>query len=402
MTQSGARSPVPAAGSHTSTPQWQTFEVRMRRRRAERCLMRADVAFSAGFLEDARAATDEAKELDPAWTAVAEMEERLAAGVTLPDLILRTEPVEVELTQNHAQKSGHGFLLTVALTLASVVLVAVAALGWRAGAYSLGLAPASSRAAATLAADPVVDAELEPALPAPVVPAPVPPAPAEPVAVSTSGLSEPAATKAPAVAGTGVKPPSAAATYVAPPGELARDARPAATNVIPPPVVNEPNVRSPQDDPVAAFKPPVVETAPLAAALPSSPAIPVSTPEPAAPNPSLTPEAIAAVDARSAVRATLARYEAAYSALNVSAARAVWPAVDERALARAFDGLSSQRVALDRCDVSVAGGTAKAICSGSAEWTPKVGGGQRRQNRRWAFELANASGTWQIVRADAR
>jgi hypothetical protein len=172
--------------------------------------------------------------------------------------------------------------------------------------------------------------------------------------------------------------------------------------VVPPPALNEPNVRSPQGDPVAAFKPPVVEAAPLAAALPSSPAIPVSAPEPATPNPTLTPEAIAAVDARSAVRAALARYEAAYTSLNASAARAVWPAVDERALARAFDGLSSQRVELDRCDVTVTGSTAHALCSGSAEWTPKVGGGQRRQNRRWAFELANASGAWQIVRADAR
>jgi hypothetical protein len=108
------------------------------------------------------------------------------------------------------------------------------------------------------------------------------------------------------------------------------------------------------------------------------------------------------VDARAAVRATLARYEAAYSNLNVSAARAVWPAVDERALSRAFDGLSSQHVALDRCDVTVTGPTAHATCSGSAEWTPKVGGGQRRQSRRWAFDLANAGGTWQIVRADAR
>jgi hypothetical protein len=145
----------------------------------------------------------------------------------------------------------------------------------------------------------------------------------------------------------------------------------------------------------------------MSAALLSSPSIPVSAPPSFAPEPSpaarpLTPEAIADVDARSAVRATLARYEAAYSGLDVSAARAVWPAVDERALAKAFDGLSSQRVALDRCDVSVAGGTAKAICSGSAEWTPKVGGGQRRQSRRWAFELANAGGSWQIVRADAR
>jgi hypothetical protein len=108
------------------------------------------------------------------------------------------------------------------------------------------------------------------------------------------------------------------------------------------------------------------------------------------------------VDARAAVRATLARYEAAYTGLNVAAARAVWPAVDERALSRAFEGLASQRVALDNCDVTVTGGTARATCSGVAEWTPKVGGGQRRQNRRWAFDLTNTGGAWQIVRADAR
>ena len=172
--------------------------------------------------------------------------------------------------------------------------------------------------------------------------------------------------------------------------------------MIPPPALTDANVRPPQDDPVASFKPPAVEATPLSAALPSPPSIAVAAPEPSTPTRPLTTEAIAAVDARSAVRAALARYEAAYSGLNVSAARAVWPAVDARALARAFNGLSSQRVALDRCDVTVSGATAHAACSGSAEWTPKVGGGQRRQNRLWAFELANAAGAWQIVRADAR
>jgi hypothetical protein len=113
-------------------------------------------------------------------------------------------------------------------------------------------------------------------------------------------------------------------------------------------------------------------------------------------------EGASRVDPQAAVRATLARYEAAYSGLNVSAARAVWPAVDQRALARAFDGLASQRVALDNCDVTVNGPSARATCSGSAEWTPKVGGGQHRQNRRWAFELANNGGAWQILRADAK
>jgi hypothetical protein len=158
-------------------------------------------------------------------------------------------------------------------------------------------------------------------------------------------------------------------------------------------------------------KAPVVEAVPLAAgALGSSPSIPVTAPAATTAPSALTrprgesvaPNAASGIDPRTAVRATLARYEAAYSGLNVSAARAVWPAVDARALARAFDGLASQRVALDRCDVTVNGTTARALCSGTAEWTPKVGGGERRQNRHWAFDLRNAAGGWQIVRADAR
>jgi hypothetical protein len=107
-------------------------------------------------------------------------------------------------------------------------------------------------------------------------------------------------------------------------------------------------------------------------------------------------------DQVSAIRATLARYEAAYSGLDAAAADAVWPGVDERALARAFAGLASQRVSIDKCDVVINGATARAACSGRAEWTPKVGGGLHTQARRWAFELASAGGAWQIVSAEAR
>ncbi|MBA3887587.1 MAG: hypothetical protein H0X67_17925 [Acidobacteria bacterium] len=102
------------------------------------------------------------------------------------------------------------------------------------------------------------------------------------------------------------------------------------------------------------------------------------------------------------VRAVLSRYEAAYTGLDAAAARAVWPAVNERALARAFDGLQSQRVSLEQCDVSVSGGSAKAVCAGNATWVPKVGGGGRTEARRWSFDLRNSSGDWQIVRAEAR
>src|SRR5688572_21708090 len=49
--------------SHTSTHQWQSFEFRMRHRRAERCLLRAEMALDAGFDDEAREALDEAERL---------------------------------------------------------------------------------------------------------------------------------------------------------------------------------------------------------------------------------------------------------------------------------------------------------------------------------------------------
>jgi hypothetical protein len=102
------------------------------------------------------------------------------------------------------------------------------------------------------------------------------------------------------------------------------------------------------------------------------------------------------------VRATLARYESAYSQLNADAAGAVWPGLNRRALARAFDGLSSQHVRLGRCDVRIVGESAVAECAGSATWTPKVGGGTRNEQRLWQFRLRNASSGWQIVGATVR
>ena len=84
-----------------------------------------------------------------------------------------------------------------------------------------------------------------------------------------------------------------------------------------------------------------------------------------------------------------------YSGLSVPAARAVWPSVDQRALARAFDGLASQRVALGKCDVVVTGASARATCSGSAEWTPKVGGGTKRR-------VGTGRSIWRIPAARGR
>jgi hypothetical protein len=51
--------------SHTSTPEWQSFETRMRQRHVERCLLQAAAALDADALNAARAALDEASRLSP-------------------------------------------------------------------------------------------------------------------------------------------------------------------------------------------------------------------------------------------------------------------------------------------------------------------------------------------------
>jgi hypothetical protein len=99
------------------------------------------------------------------------------------------------------------------------------------------------------------------------------------------------------------------------------------------------------------------------------------------------------------VREILERYESAYSALDAGAAHEVWPFVNQHALARAFAGLASQHVSLGRCDVNVTGPSARATCSGTATWAPKVGGGTRTESRRWTFELQKQDTSWRIRRA---
>jgi hypothetical protein len=143
----------------------------------------------------------------------------------------------------------------------------------------------------------------------------------------------------------------------------------------------------------AAPAPPPVETMPDP--VPSSP--------PAAPAASsattlVPPASVAAAG----VRAALLRYESGYSRLDVDAVSAVWPAIDRRALARAFDGLSSQKVTLGSCEVRIVGESAIAECAGSATWTPKVGSGSHKQTRQWQFRLRNVDSGWQIVSATVR
>ena len=110
----------------------------------------------------------------------------------------------------------------------------------------------------------------------------------------------------------------------------------------------------------------------------------------------------AAVD-QSAVADVLRRYAAAYGDLDVRAAREIWPNVDQRALARAFDGLASQTVSFDDCQIDVDGVTASASCRGRASYVGKVGRGEpRTEPRMWRFELKREGEAWKIANAEAR
>jgi hypothetical protein len=390
--------------SHTASQQWLSFELRMRRRRAERCLLRANEALEAGRVEDARRAVAEAREMAPSMPELAALEAGIAALV------------------RRRARARYARLASVAAGLTMLALTTLVVWpAWigsspepdrNAGAHADSVVPPAAAVASP--ASPVVE-------PLPEQPAPEPsleqPAP-EPL--REQAAPEPLREQAAA------EPPRAQ-----PAPELRREQpAPEVRREQPAPGPSReqpaPGLLASRDGAVLQPREPVSEatsgTRPSARSLEpeATPGTPLklsplpafdTTPPPAPPplEAGVATSTAGGLDTRSgtqadsaAIRRALARYEAAYSNLDVSAARAVWPTLDQRALARAFDGLAMQRISLNDCDVVVTGATARATCAGTAAWTAKVGGGRRTQARRWAFQLKNADGTWQIVRADTR
>ena len=99
----------------------------------------------------------------------------------------------------------------------------------------------------------------------------------------------------------------------------------------------------------------------------------------------------------SLVRRALQRYRDAYEGLDARSAQEVWPAVNQTALARAFDGLQSQSLVFEACDVNLRGEAATATCRGSARYVPKVGSRDPRvESLVWNFKLHKAGSDWQI------
>jgi hypothetical protein len=102
------------------------------------------------------------------------------------------------------------------------------------------------------------------------------------------------------------------------------------------------------------------------------------------------------------VKQTLQRYRSAYDGLDAQSAQAVYPAVNQAALARAFDGLQSQTLIFDACDVQLRGEAATATCRGSARYVPKIGSREPRvESRTWNFTLRKAGTDWKIDSARA-
>jgi hypothetical protein len=103
------------------------------------------------------------------------------------------------------------------------------------------------------------------------------------------------------------------------------------------------------------------------------------------------------------VTAALDQYARAYGRLDASAARAVWPSVNERALSNAFAGLASQALDFKDCSIDVRGSAAHAVCRGTASYVPRVGSDRPRiEPRTWRFELRRDGDAWTIADAVAQ
>ena len=158
--------------------------------------------------------------------------------------------------------------------------------------------------------------------------------------------------------------------------------------------------------PATSSAPPVAAVIPVPVP-PESPAAPPSIPNAPPPRavvsaPSAAPAGALTSETR-AVAVALDRYQNAFSALDANAAHAVWPSVDVKALARAFDQLETQTFDLEGCDITVSGPRAEADCAGNARYVRKVGNKALRvEPRRWHFTLRQTNDQWIIDAVNAR
>jgi len=141
-----------------------------------------------------------------------------------------------------------------------------------------------------------------------------------------------------------------------------------------------------------------LEERPAVAAVAASSAPTPPAPSPAAAGPVVP--VIPVINDERLVEQALQRYRRAYEGLDAQSAQAVYPAVNEAALARAFDGLVSQSLVFDACDIQLLGGSATATCRGTARYVAKVGKREPvSEPRLWSFTLRKGPDDWIIEKA---
>lgn len=249
-----------------------------------------------------------------------------------------------------------------------VIGLALAAVGGlRTPPDSADRVPSSPRSGASSAPAPA-----EAAAPLPhVQPASALTAPVVAAAVSTGGTIRQAASRTPA--SSAPREPSTRLTRTAAPPEVTRPEPASESERIP-------AAREVMIDGVAVATPDAARESPPSGA---APALPTS--------------------ARPAIVDVLRRYQAAYSRMDVSAARAVWPSVDARALARGFGTLAEQALAFGTCEIAVVEDRATAMCPGTLRYRPRVGStAPQRRNGRWEVGLARGADGWSITSVNVR
>lgn len=102
-----------------------------------------------------------------------------------------------------------------------------------------------------------------------------------------------------------------------------------------------------------------------------------------------------------AIERTLQGYQSAFSRLDVDGVRQVWPSVDQKALAKAFDQLRREDLKFENCKVTVTGANAVAACGGTTEYVPKIGSKSPRVERhQWRISLQQVAERWVVRGVD--
>lgn len=418
-----ASAPVASGKSSSFVPHgvnaasWRGFEQRISERRFRALLETINTSIVAGDAAAARVALDEARELRPDSQELAAFEARVAAVPVTPAMSEGPSSARIWM---RAMGAAALFLIGVSMFIGLELIrpeqrVVSAPISTP---PQPAVAPADDfRVADVPEANPVpVPMDEDDSVPAIIMPPEPTLRPRGTVGTTTPMLpmADPVARREDA------PPPPIVQRETPPPAAVTASARPIESRVVPEDLPIRPVGEVPDDyvaeaAAVRASNDTVADT-PRSADVTRAP-VPQRVPPTPIPAPasnaanvsnavadSVVPASVVTSPAdTSRVEEVLRRYARAYDSLDASAARAVWPSVNEKALARAFQDLSSQNVQFDNCDIDIRGAVANASCSGAASYVVKVGSREpRTEPRLWRFELRRDGDAWKIENAETR